>query len=226
MGIIKSPEIIKDIDLLIHSIDKNQILDEYQKDEIRDHLAEEMAQLKLKGLSEKESFLVASHRFGHIHMLIEEYGKSNSSYFNLKDLTQFSILILYGLMGFYLINILLLWIVGFIIKFSLPQYFVFVLGTAAFAGFITYFYNIYKNILHNSFRTKHIIVTLILSSLSIVGFASIPYFIPTPDYLNYMDTYRLMSNLEFIFIIALTLLLTVTYLIRNRRNDNIQEEFV
>ena len=225
-GIITSLEVVKDIDLLIHSIDKNQLLDEYQKDEIRDHLMEEIGTLKLKGLSEKESFLVASHRFGPLPLLIEEYGKAQSRYFNLKDLTHFSLLILYGLLGFYLCNIILLWFVNIIIQFSLPKYFVFVFGTVSFVAFISYFYYIFKKILRNSFKTIETIITLVVCSLGIIGMVSISRFMPHSGYLEYMDYYRLMSNLELIFIMVSTVSLAVTQIVRTNLRSRFQEEFV
>ncbi len=225
-GIIKSPAVMKDIDLLINSVDNNQLLDSYQKDEIRDHLLEEIATLKLRGLSEKESFLVASHRFGPLPMLIEEYGKATSKYINLKDLTHFSFLILYGLFGFYLTNISLLWFVNVIIEFSLPKYYVIFAGVLFFGLFISYFYYIFKKVIQNSFRTTETVITLIVCSLSIIGFVTVPYFAPHSRYLEYMEYYRLVSNLELIFILVLTVSLAAIHVIRRKLKSKFQQEFV
>ncbi len=48
-------------------------------EELESHLLEEITSLRAVGLSEKESFLVASHRLGKTNDISEEFGKVNHS---------------------------------------------------------------------------------------------------------------------------------------------------
>jgi hypothetical protein len=61
------------------TLSKKQTCDKSDLDELESHLEDEIDQLKLKGLSEQEAFLVAAHRLGNTDELADEFAKVNES---------------------------------------------------------------------------------------------------------------------------------------------------